>query len=778
MESRCVMKTGRVLGSLLVVMSCVCSCLRADIGIETRVAPVVWEASLPEGEMQVSQEMIVTLSFYFYEMPEVGVFDSVWIARVNIQGPEGTHTYQSELGPIVVGKREEFRVSHRIESNGEYVITAWILAVTAPDDWPAGGHRGSLFSYRTAYKVSRVSVLPLPLPDTGSRGLEGSDAQIRLSNIEEMGSLRPPGSTATVAKKRRGLKSTSAQLAGQVSAHHHLFRIRPYHVEPLNSIVLPEIKTRPGDTYVLEFQGVEVIDSTRLSDRALGAVAILNNNTLKLVAAGKTHAARLAVFCGDRVLHIFFNKSQSGFTVSGTFQFQTREGDWLPAAGMYAATYWRDIYMDYHLIDDGWTDASGYVWLFGDMDTSYFCLYARSTNATVYYCEDHSCEGEGMAISHGIALTISNPLHEDIYVGPPYSSITRPAWSGAFNVAREIMIAEDSLLDIVYPMFLPSEVPVIWDSACSDTFPSNYAGFTVGGTDAIFLTGVESSSGDPDEWDSPVIQHEYSHHIMAYYATIDPDAGGWHIYTAPAYTGLDTRWKSNLLAYSEGWANFFQGVLRGQSNYYDLGAVGDTLIYLEFEMPNPDVPFYLWWNQQQPSNTTPLFEGGMVEGAVTEALWDVYDLLDDGDYLVGGHVWGHNSDFNSTDFWSGIDYIWDVFWDFDPRPGDPDIDFCRTIYDFLHGWRSKGYPIDGRLTDIFEAHNVAVFVPGDADGNGIVNVSDAVYLIAYVFGGGPPPQPVPGGGDADGNCSVNISDATYVIDYVFYGGSYPLPGCA
>ena len=29
---------------------------------------------------------------------------------------------------------------------------------------------------------------------------------------------------------------------------------------------------------------------------------------------------------------------------------------------------------------------------------------------------------------------------------------------------------------------------------------------------------------------------------------------------------------------------------------------------------------------------------------------------------------------------------------------------------------------------------------GDADGNGIVNISDAVFLIAYIFGGGTEPN--------------------------------------
>jgi hypothetical protein len=65
---------------------------------------------------------------------------------------------------------------------------------------------------------------------------------------------------------------------------------------------------------------------------------------------------------------------------------------------------------------------------------------------------------------------------------------------------------------------------------------------------------------------------------------------------------------------------------------------------------------------------------------------------------------------------------------------------------------------------------------GDADGNGIVNISDAVFLISYIFGGGPAPDPYTAG-DADCNGIVNISDAVYLIAYIFGGGSAPCATC-
>lgn len=68
-------------------------------------------------------------------------------------------------------------------------------------------------------------------------------------------------------------------------------------------------------------------------------------------------------------------------------------------------------------------------------------------------------------------------------------------------------------------------------------------------------------------------------------------------------------------------------------------------------------------------------------------------------------------------------------------------------------------------------------VSGDADGSGGVDIDDVVYLIAYIFSGGPPPTPDLCCGDADGLGGIDIDDVVYLIAYIFSGGPPPVDIC-
>ncbi|MFH2054547.1 MAG: M12 family metallo-peptidase [bacterium] len=69
------------------------------------------------------------------------------------------------------------------------------------------------------------------------------------------------------------------------------------------------------------------------------------------------------------------------------------------------------------------------------------------------------------------------------------------------------------------------------------------------------------------------------------------------------------------------------------------------------------------------------------------------------------------------------------------------------------------------------------YLCGDANGDQIANITDAVYLIAYIFNDGPAPVPIVDSGDANCDGSANITDAVYLIQYIFNGGPAPCEGC-
>ena len=116
----------------------------------------------------------------------------------------------------------------------------------------------------------------------------------------------------------------------------------------------------------------------------------------------------------------------------------------------------------------------------------------------------------------------------------------------------------------------------------------------------------------------------------------------------------------------------------------------------------------------------------------------------------------HNT-ANASDDHAGNFYNQNCWWDYDGTPpyaitgGGSDVD------------NNPGWHCFGGLC-------------GDADGSGFVNISDVVFIIGYIFSGGPQPMPLE---VADVNCDnmVNISDAVYLISYIFTSGTAPCMGC-
>ncbi|NIM98788.1 MAG: hypothetical protein GTO24_12120 [candidate division Zixibacteria bacterium] len=64
------------------------------------------------------------------------------------------------------------------------------------------------------------------------------------------------------------------------------------------------------------------------------------------------------------------------------------------------------------------------------------------------------------------------------------------------------------------------------------------------------------------------------------------------------------------------------------------------------------------------------------------------------------------------------------------------------------------------------------FIPGDPNGDGIVDAGDVVFLLSYLFRYGDSPVPL-ASGDANGDGKVQPSDIVYLLNYLFREGPAP-----
>ena len=146
---------------------------------------------------------------------------------------------------------------------------------------------------------------------------------------------------------------------------------------------------------------------------------------------------------------------------------------------------------------------------------------------------------------------------------------------------------------------------------------------------------------------------------------------------------------------------------------------------------------------------------------------------------------------NPVYVWPQQDFRNDQLWNLITTPGwtnysTPDTDFCQLMTP-----RKLTLPPDSALLESFIIFGVDTtqhpinstwwksmlrfcgFYRGDVNGDGVLEVGDAVYLISYVYKSGAAPLPLADQGDINNDGIVELADVVLLINYLYKSGSVP-----
>ena len=81
-------------------------------------------------------------------------------------------------------------------------------------------------------------------------------------------------------------------------------------------------------------------------------------------------------------------------------------------------------------------------------------------------------------------------------------------------------------------------------------------------------------------------------------------------------------------------------------------------------------------------------------------------------------------------------------------------------------------PSRGGVYVVYGLPRSGLFVRGDTDNGGAVDITDAIFVLEHLFRGGSAPR-CDNAADADDSGGIQITDAIYLLRYLFLGGAPP-----
>jgi hypothetical protein len=348
-------------------------------------------------------------------------------------------------------------------------------------------------------------------------------------------------------------------------------------------------------------------------------------------------------------------RSTNTTIVSGTAQFQRFDDG---SSGLETTSTRPIRFAEVHILN-----SSGSIIQAGETDGSgNFYMLIPMTAGTYTLSVNSRADNSSLKVSvldTPIAKAYYSLLYEFNLVGSettkaltvtpaPYNGTLE---GGAFNILDNVLIANEFLRSEVSGFTTAPKIPIYWKKGLSPYayfgFPNEGISFFAPSSGGVIYRGLYILGGiegsicvDTDHFDNSVILHEYGHYLEDAFS-LSSSPGGSH----DGNSVIDPR-----LAWSEGWANFFQATALGRRFYRDTSqnadCSGSADILLEFNLElkgGPDVPV---------SNSN---EGIFRELSITRTLFDIVT----GSSQNATYNLTFNTDSVSADL--GFERVWSAF---------------------------------------------------------------------------------------------------------------------
>lgn len=201
------------------------------------------------------------------------------------------------------------------------------------------------------------------------------------------------------------------------------------------------------------------------------------------------------------------------------------------------------------------------------------------------------------------------------------------------------------------------------------------------------------------------------------------------------------------------------------------------------------VPVFAWWNGREAKDTI-IFNLEVPDLSVSpEGIHLIPGIVEESTfvYFVArvNNVGDCTSDSSSLAFYlDGLGELQQISADLKIPPISPDSSFFTEVRWFSGdqlGSHTVYVMVDpesttlqsSRENDLATRGFTIVFTTGDVNGDALINLSDAIYLLNYLFKGGPEPLPNLRSGDVNCDSVVNLSDVVYLLNFLFKNGPPP-----